>query len=285
MATVTGNTVGGSPAGSVDFFVCGPVPAAGPCTSVSSPEGTPPTAPGAGATATATSAGYTPTGAGLYCFAAVYVPTGSGNYTGSADNATGAGDPQACVTLSSFRGITSADSFVATVGSPFTFTVTGAGPPTPSLKKTGKLPGGVTLVDNHNGTATLSGTPGAKRGGVYTPTLTATFKIGKTKQLVTQAFALTVLQAPAVTSHTKATAFVGRPFAFTVKTSGYPLPSAVSEAGTLPSGIAYTDNGNGTATIGGVPAVGTKGIYVVTLTTLNGVGGPVNQLFTLTVKT
>ena len=55
------------------------------------------------------------------------------------------------------------------------------------------MPKGVHFVNNHDGTATISGIPNVKHGsGVYPLTLKATFGKGKTKQIVTQAFILTV---------------------------------------------------------------------------------------------
>ena len=39
--------------------------------------------------------------------------------------------------------------------------------PTPSLSEIGALPGGVTFTDNHNGTATLAGTPKPLTVGTY----------------------------------------------------------------------------------------------------------------------
>ena len=43
-----------------------------------------------------------------------------------------------------------------TIGSNGTFPVNTTGTPSPSLSETGKLPSGVTFVDNNNGTGTLS---------------------------------------------------------------------------------------------------------------------------------
>jgi hypothetical protein len=54
---------------------------------------------------------------------------------------------------------------VFTAGTPGTFAVTSTGLPTPSLTRSGALPGGVSFIDNGNGTATLGGTPTA--GGTY----------------------------------------------------------------------------------------------------------------------
>ena len=55
--------------------------------------------------------------------------------------------------------ITSAASVSAVTGSPFSFTVTTTGGVTPTFAHSGKLPYGVSLTDNYDGTATLSGTP------------------------------------------------------------------------------------------------------------------------------
>ena len=65
-------------------------------------------------------------------------------------------------------------------------------------------------------------------------------------------------------------------------TTGNPTP-ALSETGTLPTGVTFTDNGNGTATLAGTPAAGTAGTYPITITAANGVGSNATQTFTLTV--
>ena len=79
--------------------------------------------------------------------------------------------------------ITSAGGATADAGTPFSFTVTTTGSPTPSLSESGRLPAGLEFHDNLNGTATLSGTPvGATVGGVYSPTFTATYGSGDTRQ-------------------------------------------------------------------------------------------------------
>jgi len=55
--------------------------------------------------------------------------------------------------------ITSANGATFAIGSQGSFTVTATGAPTPALSESGALPGGVTFVDNGNGTATIHGNP------------------------------------------------------------------------------------------------------------------------------
>lgn len=89
------------------------------------------------------------------------------------------------------RAITSANTATATNGIKFSFTITTTGTPAPSIVKKGTLPEGLHFVGNHNGTASISGVPHATRLGKYRQTFTATF--AKPKQIVTQAFVLTVV--------------------------------------------------------------------------------------------
>jgi hypothetical protein len=67
-----------------------------------------------------------------------------------------------------------------------------------------------------------------------------------------------------------------------VTTPGLPQP-ARGESGTLPSGVSFHDNGNGTGTLSGAPTAGTGGTYGITFTASNGVSPNAMQTFTLTV--
>ena len=88
--------------------------------------------------------------------------------------------------------------------------------------------------------------------------------------------------APGITSANSATFVVGVANTFTVTATGLPDPS-VGETGALPSGVTFTDNGDGTATLAGTPAVATQGDYPLTITAHNGFGSDATQIFTLTV--
>ena len=123
----------------------------------------------------------------------------------------------------------------------------------------------------------MSGTPTAASGGTHTVTFKATNAAGTT----TQSFVLTVDAAPAFTSAATSTATVGVPYSFTVKTTGYPVPSITT--GTLPRGLSFTDNGNGTGTLSGTPNAGTGGVYKITISAANSAVTS-TQTFTLTVR-
>jgi hypothetical protein len=143
------------------------------------------------------------------------------------------------------------------------------------------LPSGVTFTDNGNGTATLAGKPASSSGGTYTFTITAANGVSPN---ATQSFTLTVDQAPAITSANNATFTPGTNGTFTVTTTGYPHPTLSDGAASLPSGVTFEDNGNGTATLAGKPATGSGGTYKFTITASNGVGANATQSFTLTVQ-
>ena len=73
----------------------------------------------------------------------------------------------------------------------------------------------------------------------------------------------------------------GIPGSFAVTATGIPTP-ALSENGTLPSGVTFLDNGNGTATLSGTATQ--AGTFGITITANNAVPPNFNQSFTLTVN-
>jgi hypothetical protein len=174
---------------------------------------------------------------------------------------------------------TSADHVTFTAGTFGTFTVvTTPAHPTPAITlQSGSLPNGVTLHDNGDGTATLSGTPLINSCGVFPLVLKAQNVVGQ----ATQNFTLTVNQAPNFTSPNSTTFTVGVNGSFTVSAFGCPTPS-ISKSGALPAGVTFTDNGNGSASLQGTPAPGTAGIYTLLLSATNS-SGTATQTFTLTV--
>ncbi len=96
----------------------------------------------------------------------------------------------------------------------------------------------------------------------------------------------TPLQAPTITSANHTTFTVGAAGTFSVTTTGFPSGPTLtlSDGGaTLPSGVTFADNANGTATLAGTPGTGTGGTYPFTITANNGVSPNATQSFTLTV--
>jgi hypothetical protein len=173
------------------------------------------------------------------------------------------------------------NSLTETAGTPFSFTVNTTGDPIPNINKqsgSGSLPAGVTLKDNNDGTATLSGNlSSANDYGVYSFTIQAKNNQGT----ATQPFTLTILAPPTVANIPNQTTSVGTSFSQAVTTTGYPIAS-LSASG-LPAGLSLTDNGNGTGTITGTPTTGSGGVYTVTVSATNSEGTSSNT-FTLKVN-
>ena len=158
--------------------------------------------------------------------------------------------------------------------------MTTTGSPNAALTTVGTLPAWLSFTDNGNGTGTLAGTPPAGAGGTYTGRSRPPASAGST----TQSFTLTVNESPTITSADHTTFQAGSAGSFTVTTvAGFPVATALSKTGSLPSGVTFTDNGDGTATLAGTPAAGTAGSYPITISASNGASTPAIQSFTLTV--
>lgn len=185
------------------------------------------------------------------------------------------------LTVGQSPAVTSGASTTFETGQAGSFTVTTTGFPTPSISASGgSLPSGVSFVDNGDGTATLSGTPAAGSGGIYHFTITAANGVGPD---ASQSFTLRIDQAPAVVSGASTTFMVGQFSSFTVTSTGFPTPSLSAGGASLPPGVSFTDNGNGTATLSGTPAAGGGGTYQFTIIAANGVTPDATRSFTLTV--
>jgi len=118
------------------------------------------------------------------------VPGVTGYYcTTGYDLATGLGSVDATALVNAFSplniapAITSPTSVTLVTGVPTSFTVVSTGNPVPSISMTGILPGGVTFIDNGNGSATISGSAAAI--GIYPVTITAANAAGSINQGLT----------------------------------------------------------------------------------------------------
>jgi hypothetical protein len=201
-----------------------------------------------------------------------------GTHIGLSDSDWVTVQPGATVTIDTSAtdpAVCSASSATAQVGQALSFTVTGCGSNAPALAA-GALPAGLTFAAHGDGTATLAGTPAPGTAVDHAITLTASDAAGSS----TQAFTLHVHEATAFTSPSTASATPGIPFSFTVTTTGTPVAS-LSQDGTLPLGLTFTDNGDGTATVTGTPTQ--HGDFPLTLSAHNGTGSDATQALDLKV--
>jgi len=209
-------------------------------------------------------------------------PSGSvGTTTVSVTTPGGTGSDPAAYTYMACNppAITSSDSTHTVADVPSSFTVTTCATAVPTIKKVG-LPKGLVFSDNHNGTATISGTPAARDSGLYTTSILA---IVKGQPTATQQLTFTVDNAGVFISKGKDLVHTGTAFSYPVTTRfDYPAP-AITTTSTLPGGVSLVDNGNGTASLEGTPDADAGGIHPITISSANGVGSPVTQAFTLTV--
>lgn len=145
-------------------------------------------------------------------------------------------------------------------------------------------PAWLTLADAGNGTATLSGTPTAADVGPHSVTLEVRDAAG---EVSSQSFSIEVANAndaPAFSSTAITTATSGTAYTYAITTSD-PDPSdtrTITATG-QPSWLTLTDNGNGTATLGGTPAAANVGNHDVSLTVTDAGGLTATQSFTIAV--
>jgi hypothetical protein len=184
------------------------------------------------------------------------------------------------VTINLPPSFTSDPVLVATTGRLYSYTVTLSDPEDDALALA-LSPGDAWLViqETEEGWL-LSGTPSEADGSDLEVTLIADDGYNRVEQVF--AIAVTSNQAPAFVSADEATAVIGEPFSFLVEATdadGDDMTLSIS-VGTLPAGLDFTDNGNGTATLQGTP--GEAGDYFLTFTAHDGLNGT-DQAFTLSV--
>ncbi|MBO0692153.1 MAG: Ig-like domain repeat protein, partial [Acidimicrobiaceae bacterium] len=133
----------------------------------------------------------------------------------------------------------------------------------------GSLPAGLAFHPNGDGSATIAGV--ATQRGNYPVTLTASNSFGAT---ATQRLSVEVAQAPFMTTSPAATFTQRMSGKFTFAAGGWPVPT-LSVEGSLPPGLAFTDNENGTATLSGTPT--RAGNYSLNVTADNRAGMSTTQ--------
>ncbi len=141
--------------------------------------------------------------------------------------------------------------------------------------------GGTGTIDNGVGAVT-SGT-----GYPVSPTTSTTYTLTVKNAATTPATATMTAQVtvdipPTITSASSKTFVINSFSTFTVQATGFPT-SALTYTGSLPTGVTFVDNGNGTATISGTHT-GSANSYPITITANNGVSPNATQTFTLTTS-
>lgn len=159
-----------------------------------------------------------------------------------------------------------------------TLAVTGGTGPFTWSKVSGTLPSGLSLDPS---TGTISGTVGANAGGSYTNLV---FRVTDASNATSDSIPLTLnVDAHPIFQTADEVVFVpGITNTFWVSASGVPAP-ALSVSGTLPSGVTFTDYGNGSGALEGTPEIGSSGTYPLVFTASNGVGPAVTQDFQLDI--
>ncbi len=160
-----------------------------------------------------------------------------------------------------------------------TITITTSGSPTPSLSESGTLPPGLSFTANANGTATISGTPGASGTGQYQVTVVATNGVGNP---AVQQLVLDYTSPPSITTAAVLNARANSHVGFTIRASGVPKPT-IGELGALPAGLGFKAAGAGSATLSGTPAPSAVGTHQIELVASNGVGTQAVQYLSIVV--
>jgi CSLREA domain-containing protein len=149
--------------------------------------------------------------------------------------------------------------------------------------------GAATVTGNLSGHAsfTFTAPTPVKPGQLVTATATnltadPSSQAGADKLFNTSEFSagISIEVPPSITSPSSVTFSLWTPGSFIVTATGVPTP-ALGESGSLPNGVKFIDNGNGTATLAGSPTV--AGQFRITISATNGVLPDATQTFTLTV--
>ena len=182
---------------------------------------------------------------------------------------------------------TSVPVTAATEGSLYTYIITTSDPDvgdTRTISATTRPAWLTTLVDNGNGTATLSGTPASGDVGDHPVVLQVTDAGGL---FSTQTYTVTVTgvnNAPQFTSVPVTAATEGAIYTYIITTSDPDVGDTRTISVTIrPAWLPLVDNGNGTATLSGTPTSGDVGDHPVVLQVTDAGGLFSTQPFTVTV--
>jgi hypothetical protein len=150
---------------------------------------------------------------------------------------------------------------------------------------TGTTTGNLATIDTQLGRyAQILAIPGTTSLGgvsVYSTTRVAYVATPSLNSVTLFAPGTSTSTAPIIWSAASTTFIAGSNNSFKVTATGTPLPT-LSLQGTVPDGVTFTSNGDGTATLAGTPSV--AGSYPVTITASNGTLPNATQNFVLVVN-
>jgi len=199
------------------------------------------------------------------------------------------------IQMTPYPEFTSADTIFGLTGTQNSFAIT-TNQPAGAISSSGGMPPGISLRNNGNGTADLSGTPQAGYGGYYPLTL----RIDNAGSVGEQLLEWHMLEAPKIPVQDAVLFHAGMMNKFYVDTTGYPktpvrdIPSQwgdgmrLTVSGALPAGVTFnskTPSGvnSGVGLFSGMPAAGSEGMYPLTITAINGAPPTATRMFTLIV--
>ncbi len=143
------------------------------------------------------------------------------------------------------------------------------------------LPAWLTLTDNGDGTALLSGTPGNAEVGNHNVVIEVSDGVLTTSQSFTINVA-NVNDAPQITSSAITSATQDSAYSYTLSSSDIDGDALSISATTLPAWLVLTDNGDGTALLSGTPGNAEVGNHNVVIEVSDGVL-TTSQSFTISV--
>lgn len=167
-------------------------------------------------------------------------------------------------------------------GNSVTFTAQATGVPSPGVQWQVSSDGGANWSNFGSNSNTLTFTTSANDNGKR---YRAVYSNYVNNSVPTNAATLTVNSPPAFTSANAASLRQETNGSFTITTSGIPTGAnmVIGSTGTLPAGVTFTDNRDGTARLSGTAAAGTQGVYPLVFTASNGIGAGATQNFTLSI--
>lgn len=202
-------------------------------------------------------------------------PGSAGTYTLvlTAGNHTVLGDTTDAVTIEvtvqAAPTLAAIDPLEGVVGTVVDQPLVVGGSPAPAVTATG-LPAGVELRQDPGGQWHLAGTPAPGTGGRHTVTVTVDNGVLTPATATTT---LTVREPVTGVVAPVANLRAGTPAVVTVRAhGGWPTPAALSVIGTLPDGLRFVDQGDGTGQVLGTPTAAAVGSWQVTILGDNGVG-------------